>query len=76
MITKNWIEIEKIWKQVRDQKQVREWKQAKDGAQGLLYFKIEKLLSSSLFTFVPTQWAACLVMMLLKPSNMEHQCMV
>ena len=28
---------EKLWKQVSNQKQVREWKQVKDGVKGLLY---------------------------------------
>ena len=31
------IEGEKLLKQVRGQKQVREWKQVKDGAKGSLY---------------------------------------
>ena len=32
------IEGEKVLKQVRGQKQVREWKQVKDGAKGSLYY--------------------------------------
>ena len=33
------IEGKKLWKQVRGQKQVREWEQVKDGAKDSLYVK-------------------------------------
>ena len=36
------INREKLWKQIRGQKvqkQIREWKQVKDGTQGLLYLE-------------------------------------
>ena len=35
--TCNYTKVKKLLKQVRGQKQVREWKQVKDGAKGSLY---------------------------------------